>query len=143
VLILYAQDEMVGDIDLSLRFKYGIHTVFILVDPKKTFSAIANKLLEVLQERYPDGLKTERDSPETALPDDASRIEFAVLKVSADPSQGWRPLRADEDDTPVSKGLKDNQMVAFAFRDEDMTDFGEVVFEVAFPTYEDEEEMEQ
>lgn len=133
--------DQVDDTDLSIRFKYGIYTIYLFVDRSSKFPDIAAELLEVLQERYPDGLKTERDSPEVTLPDDASRIEFAVPKVSADPSQGWRPLRAGEDDTPVSKNLRDNQMVAFAFRDEITEE--DVVFEVAFPTYEDEEEMEQ
>jgi hypothetical protein len=109
------------------------------VDANSTFSEIASELLDVLKERFPGGLKTDKDSQETALPGDASRIEFATLTVPTDPSQGWRPLNAKPDDKPLGKGLKDNQIVAFAFRDEAVEEFGEVVFEVAFPTYEDEE----
>lgn len=132
--------EQIDDIDLSLRFKCGIHTIFLFVDANSTFSEISSELLDVLRERYPEGLKADSGSPNTALPEDASRIEFATLKVASDPSQGWSPLRAKPNDTPMAKSLKDNQIVAFAFRDEAVEEFGEVVFDVAFPTYEEEEE---
>ncbi|KAI1843577.1 hypothetical protein JX265_007361 [Neoarthrinium moseri] len=131
----------IDDIDLSIRFKFGVHTIFLFVDASSHFSDVSSELLEVLQERFPDGLKADKDSPPTALPDDSSQIEFAVLRSQTDPSLGWIPLHAKSDDTPVGKGLKDNQTVAFAFRDAADEDFGEVVFEVAFPTY--EEEMEE
>ncbi|KAK9418877.1 hypothetical protein SUNI508_07649 [Seiridium unicorne] len=134
--------EQIDDIDLSIRFKYGIHTVFLFVDATSKFSDIASELLDVLRERFPDGLQADRDTPNAEFPDEASRIEFATLEVANDPSQGWKSLRAKAQDTPMSKGLKDNQVVAFAFRDEAVEEFGEVVFNVAFPTY-DEEDMEE
>ncbi|KAH6651666.1 hypothetical protein BKA67DRAFT_537526 [Truncatella angustata] len=134
--------DQVDDIDLSIRFKYGIHTIFLFVDANSTFSDISAELLDVLRERYPDGLKADKDSPETALPDDASRIEYATLEVAGDPSQGWKALDAKGNDTPMFKKIKDNQVVAFAFRDEAVEEFGEVVFDVAFPIYEEEEEVD-
>lgn len=130
------------DIDLSIRFKYGVHTIFLFVDSNSKFPDVASELLEVLQERFPDGLRADKDSPITALPDEATRIEFATLKVPSDPSEGWSPLHPKPNDTPLTKGLKDNQVVAFAFRDNNVEEFGEVVFDVAFPTY-DEEEMDE
>ncbi|KAI0127111.1 hypothetical protein BJ170DRAFT_684679 [Xylariales sp. AK1849] len=131
----------IGDIDLSIRFKYGVHTIFLFVDPNSTFADISSELLGILNDRYPEGLKSDRDSPDAALPEDASRIEFAALKSANDTSQGWRPLNTKPKDTAIAKALKDNQIVAFAFRDEAKEEFGEVVFEVAFPTY--DEEMEE
>lgn len=140
--IIQVRREHVDDIDLSIRFKYGVHTIFLFVDANSKFSDVASELFDVLQERFPDGLKADKDSSETALPEDASRIEFATLAVPSDPSQGWNSLHAKPNDTPTAKGLKDNQIVAFAFRDNDVEEFGEVLFNVAFPTY-DEEEMEE
>ncbi|KAF2998020.1 hypothetical protein E8E14_000459 [Neopestalotiopsis sp. 37M] len=134
--------DKVDDIDLSIRFKYGIHSIFLFVDSNSQFSDIASELLDIIQERFPDGLKTDREAPPTTVPDDSSRIEFATLKVPGDPTQGWNPLRAAADDKPLAKGLKDNQIVAFAFREDDDEDIGEEGFQVAFPTYE-EEEMEE
>ncbi|ETS84518.1 hypothetical protein PFICI_02543 [Pestalotiopsis fici W106-1] len=134
--------DKVDDIDLSIRFKYGVHSIFLFVDSNSQFSDIASELLEIIKERFPDGLKADREAPPVAVPDDSSSIEFAVLTVPSDPSQGWTPLRAAPDDKPLAKGLKDNQIVAFAFRDEDAEDVDEEGFQVAFPTYE-EEEMEE
>ncbi|ORY55926.1 uncharacterized protein BCR38DRAFT_403002, partial [Pseudomassariella vexata] len=131
---------MVTDIDLSVRLKYGIHSIFLLVDPTSTFGAVASELLEILQERYPDGLTTQDSKTKTALPSDSSLIEFAVLKSPTDPLQGWKSLKAKGNDTWVGKGVKDGMMVAFAFRDEDEEEMGEVVFVVDFPSYDDEME---
>lgn len=122
------------DTDLTIRFKQGTHTVFLFVDPMSTFGEVASELLLVLQERYPDGLASG-----AALPDDASRIEFAAPKNASDPALGWKPLDAGATETLASKGIKDNMMVAFAFREEDAA-VGDVEFLVDFPTYDDEGE---
>ncbi|KAH8681827.1 hypothetical protein BX600DRAFT_505470 [Xylariales sp. PMI_506] len=138
-----ARNNAVSDIDLSIRFKYGIHSIFLFVSPTSTFSAISAELLDVLRDRYPDGLQPDKESPPIPLPDEASLIDFAVPKAPTDPTQGWKPLRAGPDDTAVAKGLKDNQIVAFAFRGEDVDALAEADFEVVFPTYDEEEEMEE
>ncbi|KAI4595334.1 hypothetical protein KJ359_007008 [Pestalotiopsis sp. 9143b] len=137
------QRDQVDDTDLSIRFKYGIHTIFLFVDPNSTFADVASELLQVTQERFPNGMNADKDTPPAAVPEDSSRVEFAVLAVPSDPSQGWTPLRAAADDKLLSKGLKDNQIVAFAFRDEDDEDIDEDAFQVAFPTYDEEEEEEE
>ncbi|KAK8058026.1 hypothetical protein PG994_008474 [Apiospora phragmitis] len=131
------QRPNVTDVDITIRFKHGTCTVFLFVDPTSTFADVSSELLEVLQERYPEGISS-NSKPATALPDDASQIAYAVPKSAADPSQGWKPLKVGSSDTPVSKGLKNGAMVAFAFKDED----GEADFDVDFPTYEDEVEEE-
>lgn len=114
------------------------------MDPTSTFSDVAKELLEILKERYPGGLTTSAIPPKkTALPSDASYIEFAVLKNKADPSKGWKPLKITPgEDTPASQGIQENSMVAFAIRseeDEEKADEDdELAFEVDFPGYEDD-----
>lgn len=141
------QRQDIRDIDLSLRFKHGTHTVFLFVDPMAPFSAAAEELLQILRSRYADGLTTSTTPPRTTpLPLDASRIEFAVAKVPTDPSQGWKPLGVRGDDesvTPVAKGIKDNMVLAFAIRPEDADEDEELEFEVEYPSYEEEELAEE
>ncbi|KAK5630447.1 hypothetical protein RRF57_006162 [Xylaria bambusicola] len=92
---------------------------------------IQEELLDVLRERYPDGLTTSK------LPNEASQIKFAVLKNKTEPEQGWKPLDFGSDDRPVDKGFQDNMMVAFAIAADGEDD---VDFEVEFPSYDEEEE---
>ncbi|KAI5923946.1 hypothetical protein F4810DRAFT_155547 [Camillea tinctor] len=132
------QREAIYDIDLSIRFKHGNQTIFLFVDPQKPFSDIQEELLEVLRERYPEGLATLSSPRKTKLPDDPSRIVFAVPKAPADLSQGWKPLNVQEGDTPARKNLQDNAVVAFAIRSEEADGDEEVVFNVDFPSWEDE-----
>ncbi|OTA68408.1 hypothetical protein K449DRAFT_386710 [Hypoxylon sp. EC38] len=134
------RDEIL-DIDLSIGFKYGIHTILLFVDPTSSFSDIADELLEILRERYPEGLKASLASQQkTELPDDPLQIEFAVPESPTDLSQGWNPLNVGKKDTPASKGLKDNGVVAFAFRPHDADDDYEVEFEVEPPRFQDDYE---
>ncbi|KAI0169984.1 hypothetical protein GGR52DRAFT_552459 [Hypoxylon sp. FL1284] len=136
--------DKLQDIDLSIRFKHGIYTILLFVDPMKPFSDIAEELLETMQERYPAGLAASAtSSSKVALPESPQQIEFAAPKVPADLSQGWVPLNVEADDTPTSKGLKDNGVIAFAFRPADADEDHETVFEVDLPRFEDEEEDEQ
>ncbi|KAH7034630.1 uncharacterized protein B0I36DRAFT_316663 [Microdochium trichocladiopsis] len=142
------QREDIRDIDLSLRFKHGTHTIFLFVDPQEPFSTAAAELLEILRSRYPDGLTTSTTPPpgkQTPLPQDASRIEFAVAKSPADPSQGWKPLGVSggSSDTPVSRGVKDGMVLAFAIRPEGVDEDEALEFEVEYPSYEDEEYAEE
>ncbi|KAI1772113.1 hypothetical protein F4818DRAFT_188528 [Hypoxylon cercidicola] len=134
--------DVLQDIDVSIRFKYGIHTILLFVDPMKPFSNIAEELLEIVQERYPTGLTTSVMSPKTALPESPLQIEFAVPKVPIDLSQGWIPLNVGEQDSPTSKGLKDNSVVAFAFKPVDADEDYETIFKVEFPRFEDDYEDE-
>ncbi|KAI0853456.1 hypothetical protein F5Y00DRAFT_224714 [Daldinia vernicosa] len=129
----------VNDIDLSLRFKHGIHTIFLFVDPSRPFGSIAEDLLEALRARYPSGLTTSLSSPDkTELPNDHLQIKFASPKIPTDLSQGWNPLEVGEKDTPVSKGIKDNSILAFAFCPEDADEDYEPDFTVDFPSFDEE-----
>ncbi|KAI1419377.1 hypothetical protein F5Y12DRAFT_264542 [Xylaria sp. FL1777] len=136
------QRKDIRDVDLSIRFKHGKHTIFLFVDSMTTFSQIQEELLDILKEKYPKGIPTSMRDPEKGieLPNEASQIKFAVLKNKTDPTQGWKALDFDSDDHPVDKGFQDNMVVAFAIATDDDAD--DVHFEVEFPSY-DEEEVEE
>ncbi|KAI1138099.1 hypothetical protein F5Y05DRAFT_385184 [Hypoxylon sp. FL0543] len=136
--------EEILDIDLSVRFKYGVHTIVLFVDPTKPFSDLADELLEILRDRYPDGLTASTlTSEKTELPDDPSQIQFALPKSPIDLSQGWTPLRVGKKDTPASKRIQDNSVMAFAFGPRDADEDFEVEFEVDFPQLQDEYDEEE
>ncbi|KAK7418176.1 hypothetical protein QQX98_004151 [Neonectria punicea] len=130
------------DTHISVRFKHGIHTIYLFVDSLAPFKSITAQLLEVLQERYPKGLTTSLDpSRTTPVPEGADvNVAYAVLSVPNDPTRGWKQLSPSKLDGSSTKlGLKNNSLVAFAFvEDEDE----EAVFEVEWPR-EDEELYEQ
>lgn len=136
------------DAHISVRFKYGIHTIFLFIDSLAPFSSVTEDLLEVLRERYPDGLTKSSSLPDekTSIPE-STTISYGVLRVPTDPSKGWKALKLGEDatNTPTKCGLKNNSIVAFAFDnsdDDDDAEEGDVVFEVEWPQ-EDEELYEQ
>ncbi|KAM0275994.1 hypothetical protein ACHAQH_007212 [Verticillium albo-atrum] len=129
--------------DYSIRFKYGVHTILLFVDSLQSFSAINKSLLEVLRERFPDGLTDSHTSNDvTPVPaSDDVRIAYGLPINANDLSQGWKALRIEEDDKPVSKGLKDNVPVAFAFL-EDREEPEDARFVVDVPTLDEEYEDE-
>ncbi|KAG7140759.1 hypothetical protein HYQ45_002476 [Verticillium longisporum] len=134
---------MVDATDYSIRFKYGVHTILLFVDSLQSFSAINKSLLEVLRERFPNGLKISPAlSDVTPVPtSDDVRIVYGLPNNVNDLSQGWKILRIDDDDKPVSKGLKDNIPVAFAFL-ADGEELDDAQFLVDVPTLDDEYEDE-
>ncbi|KAH7122141.1 hypothetical protein B0J13DRAFT_567016 [Dactylonectria estremocensis] len=128
----------IDDTHISVRFRHGIHTIFLFVDALAPFSAITAELLETLQERYPRGLTTSIAPPKTtSIPEESGAVvAYGVLTVPNDPSRGWKKLKANSaGSTPTKLGLKNNSLVAFAFvEDED----DEPVFEVEWPREDDE-----
>lgn len=124
---------------ISLRLKYGVHTIFLLVDPLAPFSELTAELFSVLQDRHPDGLRPSLEDIPTALPaEDADyHIAYGVLKNPHDDSKGWKDLRIEGDETPVGKGLRNNDMVAFVVREADEAD-DVPVFVVHLPKFEEE-----
>jgi len=130
----------VDDAHLSVRFKHGIHTIYLFVDALEPMSNVTQLLREVLQERYPSGLTTSVAPPkQTPVPADA-KLAYAVLSVPNDPSRGWKRLKvgADEEFTPTKCGLADNSVVAFAVLGADHDDNDDVQFEVEWPRVDDE-----
>jgi len=131
-------------VDLSVRFKHGITTVYLLVDPSAPFAKVTDALLEAVRERYPGGLTTPARPAKTAMPAPGpaeaaapATVVYALPKNPADPSQGWQRLKIGEDDTPYGKGLTENCMVAFAILAPGQ-DEAEAEFEVTLPTLDDE-----
>lgn len=128
------------DVDISLRLKYGKHTVFMFVDPLAPFSRITDELLKVLRERHPDGLHASRMSDVSMrLPadDEEVTVSYAILKTPSDPSQGWKDLRITGNEAPVDKGIKNNATLAFVIHDSDDPD-SNPRFIVEWPSLDDE-----
>ncbi|KLU85931.1 hypothetical protein MAPG_04950 [Magnaporthiopsis poae ATCC 64411] len=134
-----------SEIDLSLRFKYGIHTIYMLVSPLETFTQISADLLEVLNERYPDGLSSTVGANDTPIPADAV-VSFGILQQQSrrggDSARAaeWRHLNIGDADTPVTKGLKDGMDVAFVLQSPEEAEDGAPRFVVEWPSLDDEEE---
>ncbi|KAI7771877.1 hypothetical protein LZL87_006153 [Fusarium oxysporum] len=130
----------VDDANISVRFKHGIHTIYLFIDALAPFSNAATELLNVLIERYPDGLTRSFGSPEKTTFDADSTLAFGALKAPNDPSSGWVKLKTgDGEKTPTALGLKNNSLLAFAVLAEEED---EPEFEVEWPK-EDEELYEE
>ncbi len=130
---------------VSLRLKHGAHTFFLFVDPLSPFSKITDELLEILRERYPDGLsQSTRGGDITQVPaeGETAHVSYAVLRNTRDQLSGWKNLNIEGDETPASKSLKDNAVVAFAIHTGDIDEDEEPQFQVEFPELDDEEEMD-
>lgn len=126
---------MLSDTQISVRFKYGIHTIYHFVDSLFPITTVSSDLLTLLRERYPDGLTKSVASPDdkTPIPEDAESVEFSVLKVPNDTTRGWRVLKREDGWSAGKVGLRENGIVA--------VDLGEGVV-VEWPTFEGEEEEE-
>lgn len=125
-----------------MRFRHGIHTIYLFVDGLAPFSDITTELASLLKERYPQGLTT-GVAPEriTPIPENPI-IKYAALNVPNDPSRGWKKINTGQGDssTAAKCGLKNNSLIAFTFVDDE--DEGDVLFEVEWPR-DDEELYEQ
>ncbi|ROT39658.1 hypothetical protein SODALDRAFT_331768 [Sodiomyces alkalinus F11] len=127
----------------SIRFKHGVHTVLLFIDSMKPFSEVTSTLLEILRERYPDGLTLNHTdgAPSTKLPppgSDMPRIAYGVPHNPNDLSQGWRELPVRQTDIPLDSPIKNNGVVAFTFVSDDRDELEEVDFVVDVPSFEDE-----
>jgi hypothetical protein len=101
-------------------------------------SDITRELVELLRERYPDGLTTAVAPPQTtAIPSDP-KVAYGVLNVPNDPARGWKRIKTGEDESssPTKCGLKNNSIVAFTFVSGSEED--DVLFEVEWPRDDDE-----
>jgi hypothetical protein len=129
----------VDDTQISVRFKHGIHTIYLFVDALAPFADVTKELLELLRDRYPAGLTTSTSPPlETKIPAGDAKIIYGVLKSPRDPLRGWKTLEIGDGSTytPSKCGLENNSIVAFAFPDHE----GEAEFEVEWPREWEEEE---
>ncbi|KAK1752764.1 hypothetical protein QBC47DRAFT_62632 [Echria macrotheca] len=124
------------DDHITLRLKYGIHTIFLFVEPQWTFSKLTHELVDILRDRYPDGLRSKALGTAIPIPEPGNevRIAYALPKTPNDLEGGWTNLKAAQDDTLTSKGLRDNTAVAFALVDAE-EDPNDVEFIVDIPVY--------
>ncbi|TVY18344.1 hypothetical protein LARI1_G004440 [Lachnellula arida] len=103
----------------TLRFKHGKHTVLLFADPNTPFPTLISELLKTLHERYPEGLPTSNSRNPVAIPHDILEVTLGVPVDVHDVSKGWTELdigtRGGLKETPLSLGLNDGGMVAFAF----------------------------
>ncbi|KAG5663513.1 hypothetical protein KAF25_001449 [Fusarium avenaceum] len=130
----------VDDAHISVRFKHGIHTIYLFIDALAPFSNVTAELLSVLNERYPQGLTTAISPFRTTSVNADSTLAYGALKVPNDPSAGWVRLKTgNEEMTPTKLGLKNNSLIAFTILDDEDD---EPEFEVEWPR-EDEELYEQ
>ncbi|PHH66219.1 hypothetical protein CDD81_7812 [Ophiocordyceps australis] len=126
----------IDEAHISVRFKHGIHTVFLFVDTLAPFASTTHRLAQLLCERYPTGLTTSIDPPKKTPISPQSRFVYGVLNVPTDPSKGWRKLDVGDDDehNALKCGLKNNGIVAFAVGNDDGDDIN---FQVEWPREEE------
>ncbi|KAH6887739.1 hypothetical protein B0T10DRAFT_490262 [Thelonectria olida] len=130
----------INDTIITLRFRLGMHAIFLFVDTLKPFSAVTPELLELLRERYPDGMKASLNPPKTVPVPAGSDADIAyatMVQVSNESAAEWKRIESRlMETTPEALGLKNNDILAFAFV-EDQDD--EVDFEVEFPQDENDQ----
>ncbi|TDZ33181.1 hypothetical protein C8034_v005601 [Colletotrichum sidae] len=111
----------------------------MFVQSQQSFSDITTALLEVLRDRFPDGLIVNHASPDetTELPKGDAELAYALPINANDLTQGWKNIKVKATDTPVGKGLRDGCAVAFSF------DLDEPEFVVDVPSLDDDIEEEE
>ena len=122
---------------LSLRFKHGLHTILLFVDPLQPISAMTTLLLDVLRERYPSGeLTSTQGTMQIPAPGDDVELAYGRMRDPGDPSEGWTQLEVKASDTPAKKGVRDGEALAFAVPGES----GDAEFVVDWPRAEEYDE---
>lgn len=128
---------------VSVRLKYGIHTIYMFVDLTEPMSKVKTELLELLRERYSAGLTTRHDDADRyQIPeeDNDTYLALGTLAVHNNPYAGWKKLKFEEGDNAGKIGLKKNSILAFTFVDEPDQ---EPLFLVEWPKEEPEDEEEE
>ncbi|CAK7267647.1 hypothetical protein SEPCBS119000_002660 [Sporothrix epigloea] len=125
---------------ISLRFKYGPHTIFLFVDRVASFDTISEQLLDVLRQRYPRGLfKGHPSLPDlTPVPPagEDCHIKYGVPRNPRDLEAGWKALNTDNEN-PTTLRLKQNSVLAFSLQ---VNEESTPEFRVEIPAFEDDEE---
>lgn len=129
---------------ISIRLKYGVHTIFLLADPLAPFYEITTELFSILRDRHTAGLRASQDEPPEPLPEQGAdaHVSYGVLKDPHDESKGWKDLKIKGSETPISKGLKNNMMVAFVIQEADEADEAPQ-FVVQWPKLEEDEDEDE
>ncbi|KJZ75472.1 hypothetical protein HIM_05168 [Hirsutella minnesotensis 3608] len=128
---------MADEAHISVRFKHGIHTIYLFVDALAPFADVSSELVDLVRERYPSGLTTSVDPPKKTVVDADAKLAYGTLRIPTDPSKGWKKLNVGEGDifTPTKCGLKQNSIVAFTVISAEDQD---IEFEVEWPKEDDE-----
>ncbi|KAK0732359.1 hypothetical protein B0T21DRAFT_334481 [Apiosordaria backusii] len=123
---------------LTVILKHGITSVFLFASPSWTFEKLSTELLDVLRDRYPDGLamSTEPSSNITTIPaeDTDAKVVFGTPRDADDVTKGFKKFDVRPQDTLGKKGLKKVSTLAFALLGPDQDEDGPVKFEAAFPS---------
>ncbi|QPC78235.1 hypothetical protein HYE68_008987 [Fusarium pseudograminearum] len=124
------------DAHISVRFKHGIHTIYLFIDALAPFSNVTAELISVITDRYPQGLTTSISPPKNTSVDEDSTIVYGALKIPNDPYSGWVKLKTGNgESSPTKLGLKNNSLVVFAVAKYEGDD---PEFEVEWPQVDEE-----
>ena len=123
-----------------MRFKHGIHTIYLFVDSSAPFSNVTKELRELLRDRYPTGLTTSIAPLQKTIVSEDAQLVYGTLNSPNDPSRGWKKLKVSGNGstTPIKAGIKNNGIVAFTIVED--ADEDKVIFEVEWPKDDEEEE---
>lgn len=94
----------------------------MLIDPDEPFNTITKELLDLLRDRYPDGLSAIVGDPKKlAIPAEEDEedfvIDYGVPLNPLDLEEGWTDLDISSDlDTVSSKNLPEGATLAFIIR---------------------------
>ncbi|KAJ2894693.1 hypothetical protein MKZ38_007311 [Zalerion maritima] len=94
----------------------------MFADPNEPFSAVTEELLELLRDRYADGLSAMIGDPKK-LPVPAKTeeseivVDYGILANPVDPAEGWTDLEvSDGKATVASKNVEEGTTLAFMIR---------------------------
>ncbi|KAH7627524.1 hypothetical protein SMAC4_00510 [Sordaria macrospora] len=132
-------DNPVDDPRITLRLKCGIHTIFLFVMLDWTFAKVSEELLQILLDRYPNGLTFSVGAEPIPLPEGDVKVVYGIPRNSnGDLSHGWKRLKVEDDDTVESSKIADVSAVAFALVDPELA--GNATFDVTVPQLEEYDE---
>lgn len=104
-----------------------------------TFAKVSEELLQILHDRYPNGLTFSVDSEPVPLPEGDVKVVYGIPRnPNGDLGHGWKRLKVEDEDTVESAKLADVSAVAFALVDPETE--GNVTFDVTVPQLEDYDE---
>ena len=104
-----------------------------------TFAQVSEELLEILHDRYPNGLSFSVDAEPLPLPEGDIKVIYGIPRnPNGDLSHGWKRLKVEDDDTVESSKLADVSAVAFALVDPALAN--NATFDVTVPQLEDYDE---
>lgn len=112
--------QPIEDSEITIRFRLGVHTIFLFVDSLKPFSDVTPTLFDILRERYPDGMTVGHELLPVPTAPSAGIAYATALKVPGEAFPDWKWLEPRLlSSTPQALGVKNNDIIAFAFVDDE------------------------